>query len=123
MAHYYSDTLKGFVNDELMPNLPEDAIAVTDEQWLAFMEGIAEGQTMTIKNGKPALVARVIKADWASVRRKRTALLTACDWTQLADCQLSDQEKTAWTAYRQALRDIPEDFGDPNNVSWPAKPA
>jgi hypothetical protein len=55
----------------------------------------------------------------AEVRVQRDTLLTASDWTQVADAPV-DQE--AWAAYRQALRDIPQQEGFPSNVVWPEKP-
>lgn len=55
----------------------------------------------------------------ANVRGQRNILLTACDWTQLAD---STADKTAWATYRQALRDITAQQGFPWNVTWPDHP-
>lgn len=53
------------------------------------------------------------------VRSKRNGLLKESDWTQLSDAPVSHQ---AWSDYRQALRDIPEQSGFPSNVIWPEKP-
>lgn len=53
------------------------------------------------------------------VRDKRNALLSASDWTQVADAPV---DKTAWAAYRQELRDITEQVGFPTEVIWPTKP-
>lgn len=53
------------------------------------------------------------------VRAKRNALLTASDWTQVADAPV-DQE--AWATYRQELRDIPQQEGFPVDINWPAEP-
>jgi hypothetical protein len=53
-----------------------------------------------------------IGADWAAINRgKRDQLLKKSDWTQLPDVPLETKE--AWAAYRQALRDLPD------NVNWP----
>jgi hypothetical protein len=54
-----------------------------------------------------------------SVRQQRTEKLKDTDWTQLAD---STADKTAWAAYRQALRDITAQAGFPWTVDWPAQP-
>lgn len=56
------------------------------------------------------------------VRKERNRLLSECDWTQLADCQLTDQKKIQWAEYRQALRDITQQPGFPMDVEWPTKP-
>lgn len=55
----------------------------------------------------------------AEVRKERDAKLTESDWTQVVDAPV-DQE--AWATYRQALRDIPEQAGFPNEVNWPTEP-
>lgn len=59
---------------------------------------------------------------WASVRRKRNKILSQSDWTQLADAPLTQEQKNAWVAYRQALRDVPLSFSTPEEVVWPAIP-
>lgn len=61
-------------------------------------------------------------AKWDAVRAKRDQLLTACDWTQMPDSPLGDAQKAEWATYRQALRDIPQDAGDPVAVVWPTEP-
>lgn len=53
------------------------------------------------------------------VRAQRDILLTASDWTQVADAPV---DQAAWATYRQALRDIPAQAGFPDNVTWPEKP-
>ncbi|MBU1229235.1 MAG: phage tail assembly chaperone [Proteobacteria bacterium] len=47
--------------------------------------------------------------------------MASCDWTQLPDAPLSAEGKAAWAAYRQALRDVPEQAGFPL-VEWPLAP-
>lgn len=54
------------------------------------------------------------------IRYKRQTLLLECDWTQVADVPAAT--KKAWKEYRQALRDITEQAGYPNNVVWPSVP-
>lgn len=55
----------------------------------------------------------------AQARAQRNSLLAASDWSQLPDVPV---DKAAWAAYRQALRDVPEQDGFPSNVEWPTKP-
>lgn len=59
---------------------------------------------------------------WDSIRAQRNQLLTQSDWTQLADAPLTQEQKNAWVAYRQALRDVPLSFSTPEEVVWPATP-
>lgn len=57
------------------------------------------------------------------VRAQRNALIAACDWTMLPDAPLTAEELAVWTAYRQALRDVPQQVGFPAGVQWPEAPA
>jgi hypothetical protein len=50
------------------------------------------------------------------IRYKRFQLLSLSDWTQLPD---SPVDQAAWAAYRQELRDVPQQAGFPENVVWP----
>jgi hypothetical protein len=52
-------------------------------------------------------------------RLKRNDLLMASDWTQMPDAPVDHQ---AWAAYRQALRDVPEQSGWPRDINWPVAP-
>ena len=55
---------------------------------------------------------------WANVRKERNRKLAETDFHALSDATLADNIKT----YRQALRDVPEDNSDPDNITWPSKP-
>ena len=57
------------------------------------------------------------------IRSRRNQLLRDSDWTQMPDSPLPEEEKTAWQTYRQALRDVPQQEGFPENVTWPDAPA
>lgn len=59
------------------------------------------------------------EAKSASVRGERDSLLSGSDWTQVADAPV---DQAAWATYRQALRDIPDQAGFPDNVQWPVAP-
>jgi hypothetical protein len=59
---------------------------------------------------------------WDTIRAQRNFLLSQSDWTQLADAPLTAEQKTAWTVYRQALRDVPSSFATPEEVVWPTAP-
>lgn len=52
---------------------------------------------------------------WEEVIEKRNLRLSSCDWTQMPDSALSDSKRSEWAAYRQALRDIPQQF--PSDVN------
>lgn len=59
---------------------------------------------------------------WDDIRIERDNLLAASDWTRMDDAPLTTEQRDAWAAYRQALRDIPQTFTDPNEVVWPTAP-
>lgn len=58
---------------------------------------------------------------WEQVRQQRNLLLSQCDWTQLSDVPLTNDQVIAWRTYRQSLRDIPGQ-SDPDNLAWPTIP-
>lgn len=56
-----------------------------------------------------------------AARDERARRLSACDWTQLPDVPAGT--RTAWAAYRQALRDVTDQAGFPSDITWPVPPA
>ena len=52
------------------------------------------------------------------VRVERNRRLSETDWTQLSDVPLTPAQKARWATYRQALRDITENFVW-NETKWP----
>ena len=54
-----------------------------------------------------------------AVRSKRNLLLAATDFYALADNTLTP----AMAEYRQALKDIPQQAGFPNTITWPTEPS
>ena len=76
-----------------------------------------------------AIVAEVIEnyatLAMETLRQRRNALLQECDWTQLSDCPLTPEQRVAWAAYRQALRDLPaatERLTRSTTRMWPPSP-
>lgn len=65
-------------------------------------------------------------ANMPTLKAYRNDALLLCDWTQLPDSPLSDEKKTEWANYRQAMRDLPGQQADPYNpdnfTGWPSKP-
>ena len=54
----------------------------------------------------------------SQMRSQRDSLLSQTDWRFRSDMTTSQ----AWIDYCQALRDIPQQVGFPENVVWPAEP-
>ena len=55
---------------------------------------------------------------WAALREKRNSLLAESDWWASSDLTMTNEQK----AYRQALRDLPENTSNPLNPTYPVKP-
>lgn len=64
------------------------------------------------------------KKKLSDLRYKRNSLLQGSDWTDTlsAKTRLGDQLYEDWQTYRQALRDITNQPGYPDNVVWPTPP-
>ena len=65
----------------------------------------------------PDFQESALTASATQVRAQRDALLAASDYMALAD-RITD----AWRTYRQALRDVPQQAGFPENITWPVWP-
>ena len=63
--------------------------------------------------------------NWNKLVMIRKFLLMDSDWTQVGDAQITDEQKAQWVAYRQKLRDIPQDYsGFPAaEVKFPITPS
>ena len=81
-----------------LSDTPKPSKATLDAAWPAVLDALA----------------------WDRVRAERDRLLAACDWTQVADAPV---DSSAWAVYRQALRDVPQDYATPDEVVWPTPPA
>ena len=69
----------------------------------------------------PPVIPPIPTAQLAGIARAhRDMLIAQTDWTQAADVPQATKDK--WASYRQALRDVPQQPGFPDNIQWPAKP-
>ena len=57
-----------------------------------------------------------------ALRQLRQRYLQDSDWTQMPDSPLSEEKKTEWQTYRQALRDITLTATSCSDVVWPTPP-
>ena len=64
------------------------------------------------------------KVSWEGIKMIRNFLLSDCDWTQMPDAPIEATLKAQWTAYRQKLREIPQDYDgqDADDVKFPINP-
>ena len=77
-----------------------------------------EGTVVTVQAQIDAKVAADNAALEATERATRDDLLKATDHYGLSDVTMTE----AMTAYRQALRDVPQQAGFPQTITWPTKP-
>ena len=70
------------------------------------------------------LIARETEKAAAFVRMKRNELLDHSDKEMIPDRleKKTEEEAEAWKAYRQALRDLPQQEGFPFEIDWPERP-
>ena len=54
-----------------------------------------------------------INTSWNEIRSVRNEELTKSDWRAVTDRTISDE----WVAYRQFLRDLPENYESPNEAA------
>ena len=93
---------------------------VTQEMFTEYTETDEDGveTTVTVQDQKDAKVAADNAALEATERATRDDLLKATDHYGLSDVTMTD----AMAAYRQALRDVPQQAGFPQTITWPTKP-
>lgn len=72
-------------------------------------------------NGEMTVEDIPMTADEA--RYQRNKLLAETDWTQVLDAPIDAATRDAFRVYRQALRDIPEQEGFPETITWPELPS
>lgn len=84
---------------------------MTEEQWKEFGVEIYDKE---LEVSEEELAKQV--------RAKRDSLLRASDVYLVNDYPISTTSLEQIKAYRQALRDLPEDLGFPSNITWPELP-
>ena len=94
------------------------AITATSYRAIASAADVLPGET-AVDTVPESLITVLLAFD---VRRQRDALLAACDWTQAADSPLGAATRAAWATYRTALRNVPQQNGFPDTVTWPTQP-
>ena len=87
-------------------------IAALQTQFEAIKEEIDKQFDKTILN--------LEETSWAIIRKKRDFLLRTTDWTMTVGCTV---DQSAWAAYRQSLRDVPQTYTDYTKVTWPTAPS
>lgn len=131
MKIYYSPETKGFYSDEMHGDqVPKDAFEITEEKHKELLENQGKGlqihydkKTKELKNVDPKTLWTVDDW-WDFLKSRRDSLLRDSDTYVLPDrwARMTPDMQTAWSDYRQALRDLPTKTKDPKKVVWPTKP-
>lgn len=123
---YNTETGQILMNKNLSDSAVQE-LCNSNENW-AYINGAVDSigeRVVNLDTLKIERRQRRIPAVADLIREKRKLLLQGCDWTQTADSPLSEEKKAAWAAYRQALRDLPDEQGGVNSIDdvvWPTPP-
>lgn len=120
MSVYFSIANDGFYHSGAGVKIPDDAIELTDSQYKHLLHELnTENKKLVLENGQLVTKKRNPELTWDMIRSKRNKLLAKSDYTQMPDWPGNSR---AWADYRQKLRDLPDEFNDPNEVIWPKQP-
>ncbi|ATI15738.1 hypothetical protein [Bordetella phage vB_BbrM_PHB04] len=131
---YYSKSSGGFYDDAINTSIPGDAVEITADDHAALLEGQSTGKRIVgDDDGFPMLVDQPPPTDEQladAARAQRDGALSSTDWMVTrhrdeadagGDTTLTASQFMALLAYRQSLRDIPEQQGFPA-VAMPEAP-
>ena len=83
-----------------------------DGNAVAIDEALVEAEVERLIDEQPAKEARA----------KRNRLLAESDWVTIRAMDTGNPVPTEWKDYRQALRDVPQQTGFPEEIEWPQEP-
>jgi Phage tail assembly chaperone protein len=122
MKLLYDNTSKRFIScvSDSVPEAPNIDYVYTDQELTWLTDDYIYDDTTKSWTYSPSITYdQSIIDQYAFVKRLRNKKLAETDWTQMPD--IPSDMREAWAAYRQALRDVPEQT-DPFEIEWPAPP-
>jgi hypothetical protein len=100
----------------------EDGLA----RYRTMVEWANANQKLIVKDGKNFTITDPPEPTSEELakraRERRDILLAETDYLLMPDYPVSEETLEEVKAYRQALRDLPEQAGFPQNISFPEKP-
>jgi hypothetical protein len=119
-----------FSDSPIVPVTPGIRLEVPEGLTWDVVKGVQDSEGTVSLVPDPAKVQAKLDQAWTALRTERNRRLAASDWTQLVDSHLSQEKKDAWAAYRQELRDLPDELantvpegaGPPDLFEWPPVP-
>jgi len=123
MSYFFSPSTTSFYHTLVHPSMPEDVVAITDNEWETLVNARQNGDEVYLDENDGIVKSRafVPVMTMTKLRFIRNKKLVASDWTQGSD--IPAQLKADYATYRQELRDLPETYTDPTTVVWPTPPA
>lgn len=133
-VYFYAQTLGFDRVESASPELPEGAVEITHAQYIELFAGQAIGKIISAStSGQPVLTDPVISPEAAISHERawRNAALRDTQWLVWRDAEelevgqgttLRSDEFKQLLAYRQALRDWPDDPDFPDARSRPVEP-
>ena len=101
-----------------------DGVEQVDGKWYTkYILGpvFVDGET-TAAEQEAAYKAQKDAEFATNARTQRDKLLGECDWVVIKAMESGQAIHSDWAAYRQALRDLPQQAGFPTQIDWPVKP-
>jgi hypothetical protein len=123
----YNDQTGQIIMNKSMSDAYVQNLCNENANW-AYINGAVDSISERVVNLETLRVERrqrKIPSVAALIRDRRKFLLEGSDWTQTLDNPLSEAKRAEWAAYRQALRDLPDEQGGVNSiddVAWPTPP-
>lgn len=121
---YYILDSSGLCVNAILARAPSPIFLKPGESYAPTIEGGGIGFTWTgtewIAPPPPSPPELTTEQKAEQIRSQRISLLAASDWTQGKD--IPDTISQPWAVYRQQLRDITDQAGFPDTVTWPTKP-
>lgn len=134
MQFFFSPSAAGFFSPDFHTSIPEDAIEISADEHAALLAGQSQGKCIVADGGgRPTLVDPPPPTDdqlAAAARAQRDETLAGTDWLVArhrdevdagGKTTLTADQFKALLAYRQALRDLPDQKGFPA-VAMPESP-
>lgn len=113
---YYShDEYTTEVSESILVNLGGDYIGIYKYKYI-------DGALVELTEQEMAEHPLRIESLSLQARAQRDSKLAECDFVMMSDSPASEACKSAFVAYRQALRDVSEQENFPLEVVWPEKP-
>jgi hypothetical protein len=101
--------IQGFFDPHVHSDIPNDCLEITDETWEQLLDDSKKWNgTEWVTFDPRDYVSDTLR--WQKLRIFKNQVLSSSDWTQIPDAPLTTEQKTSWAAWRQQVRDVPQNF-------------